>query len=197
MVISKCEANNPLSEVSLVLFLPSVVHTDLHPCSLASWYVLTDCDTFVAALLWDTESWHVLAAEGDICIWPSTSHFVLWGVFSSPFLLTTTGCESGLQTLRAGASAAVLFSRSPSGVGKRLVPFWLRLTVRVQAFGVPAPWEMVSYETSHLNELSSLLYDAGFTRNSLGIPLTSLCVPSFTWIFFFFFRKLSKSTEVL
>lgn len=95
--------------------------------------------------------------------------------------------ESGLQTLRAGASAAVLFSRSPSGVGKRLVPFWLRLTVRVQAFGVPAPWEMVSYETSHLNELSSLLYDAGFTRNSLGIPLTSLCVPSFTWIFFFFF----------
>ena len=182
----------PLSEVSLVLFLPSVVHTDLHPCS-----------RFLICAHW---LWHICGCPslryrimtcsfrgGDICIWPSTSHFVLWGVLSS-FLLTTRGCESGLQTLGAGASAAVLFSRSPSRVGKRLVLFWLRLTVGVQAFGVLAPWEMVSYETFHLNELSSLLYDAGFTRSSLGIPLTSLCVLSFTWIFFF--RKISKSTEI-
>ena len=61
-------------------------------------------------------------------------------------------------------------------MGKRLVLFWLRLTVGVQAFGVLAPWEMVSYETFHLNELSSLLYDAGFTRSSLGMAAADIDV---------------------
>ena len=70
----------PLSEIFLVLFLPSIVHTDLHPCCLVSWCVLIDRDTLVATLLWDTESQRV-PPEVYICIWQSTSHSIVWGVF--------------------------------------------------------------------------------------------------------------------
>ena len=81
----------PLSEVSLVLFLPSVVHTDLHPCS-----------RFLVCAHW---LWHICGRPslryrimtcsfrgGDICIWPSTSHFVLWGVLSSFLLWSGKTC---------------------------------------------------------------------------------------------------------
>lgn len=168
----------PLSEVSLVLFLPSVVHTDLHPCSLASWYVLTDCDIFVAALLWDTESWHVLSEDSDICIWPSTSHFVLWGVFSS-FLLTTRAPNPG-----GGLSCCYAVFSKPSRGGKEACS--LLAQAYSESTGIWGPGSMgdgllwdIPPEWAQF-PLVQCRFHKKQSEDSI-----DLCVLSFTWIFFF------------